>query len=196
MSCRAAGSVAVLTLAVLAGCSEADPPASLPTPTVSSTPTTEPKTTTAAPPTSATPTGAPTVPAAAQEQTPDGAAAFVQHWFDSVNYAIRTTESTSVRILGECPSCLAIAESIDQVADKGNSLTGGIATVTSVQPTQIQSNGSTTVVALLSATPTDEVNPQGNIVATIDPGATNVQYLFTLAWGPSAWLVASIQVLE
>lgn len=196
MSCRAAVSVAVLTLAVLAGCSDEDPPASLPTPTASSTPTTAPETTTTAPPTSATPTGAPTVPAAAQEQTPDGAAAFVQHWYDTLEYAESIMNSSPVRALddGSCLSCDNFADTIDSVAADGDRLEGGKITAHNIEPNAIQGNGSSTVNTLISYTEQRIASPDGT-TELLGPGEDNIQFFFTLAWRDSSWRVGEIQVI-
>ncbi|MEJ7703656.1 MAG: hypothetical protein WKF47_08325 [Geodermatophilaceae bacterium] len=77
MSGRAPAGVAVVLLALMVGCTSEDPPAGLPPSAPSTTET--PTVTTTPAPTTPTATGAPTVPAEAQQQTPDGAAAFIQH---------------------------------------------------------------------------------------------------------------------
>ncbi len=64
--------VAASLLVVVAGCSDPEPKEPKPTP-------------------SATPTvTAPTMPAQAKENTPEGAAAFVDHYIDVFNYAAST----------------------------------------------------------------------------------------------------------
>ncbi|MBA2417245.1 MAG: hypothetical protein H0V64_15440, partial [Geodermatophilaceae bacterium] len=88
MSCRAAVTVFVVTLGLMVGCTGEDPAAGLPSSAPSSTPSSTATTAEVVPetsvPTTPVVTGAPALPAEAQEQTPDGAAAFVQHWYDTL----------------------------------------------------------------------------------------------------------------
>ncbi len=65
--------IAVLLLLVAAGCSEPEPEPREPTATASATPT----------------VAEPTMPAQAKENTPEGAAAFVHHYIDVFNYAVK-----------------------------------------------------------------------------------------------------------
>ncbi len=206
MSRRAAVTVVAVTLAVVVGCSSEDPPASLPSsappstteapPTTSTAPTTPTTSTAPTTPTTATATGAPTVPAAAQQQTPDGAAAFVQHWFDTLEYSWAVMESAPIRALGECLTCIEFAETIDGVAGRGNHLEGNEVTVRNLSPNAVLADGSTSVVALFDAPSQSEVDPQGVIVQVIEGAVSNIQYLFALARASETWTVASIRLIQ
>jgi len=195
MSWGAAVKGAVLTLVVLGGCSSEDPPASLPSAPPSAT-TEPPVTTGSAPTTSAAPTGAPTVPAAAQQQTPDGAAAFVQHWFEVLGYSEGVMVSTPLRALddGSCLSCDNFSRTIDEVAADGNRLDGGGITVDNIQANAILGDGSTTVTTLISFTEQHIIGSDGS-VEVLGPAEEDVQFLFELVWVGSGWRAGGIQVI-
>ena len=95
---------AVLALAVVAGgCqSSAEPPPMTGTPTPSVSP-------------SPTPT-APTLPAEARGTSTASAKAFVRHWIDVLNYAMRTGDTTGLDSLSaaDCESCLALIRNIEK----------------------------------------------------------------------------------
>lgn len=196
---RVAGAALTMSVLVLAGCSgeaadqplESVPSQSSPAPSSSSPVTSEP-----APTTSATPTGAPVLPPEAAEQTPDGAAAFVQHWFDTLEYSWEVMESTHVRQLGECLTCIQFADTIDEVKARGNRLEGAETTVSSISPNAVLADGSGGAVALFSATEQREVDPAGELVSVIDPGVEGLQYLFTLGWRSDSWTVMSVNPIR
>ncbi|MBA2508208.1 MAG: hypothetical protein H0V32_05820 [Nocardioidaceae bacterium] len=197
MSSRAALSAAVVMLAVVVGCSEEDPPASLPSPTSpSSASSSAPETTTTAPSTSATPTGAPTVPAAAQEQTPDGAAAFVQHYYETLEYSWSVMDSSPLRALGDCLSCANLAGTIDEVAAAGDHLEGGNIVVKSVEPSSVSADGATTVNSLVSSAEQRIVGPDGVTQEVLGQEQPDLQFFFDLTWTNGGWAVTSIRIIE
>jgi len=196
MSHRAAVTVVAVTLAVVVGCSSEDPPASLPSSAPPSTTEAAPTSSTApTTPTTATATGAPTVPAAAQQQTPDGAAAFVQHWFDTLEHSWAVMESAPIRALGECLTCIEFAETIDGVAERGNVLDGGDAIIKSLQPNAV-SEGMASAVVLFSAEQQREVTASGSVVNVVGEAVTDLQYVFDIGWTPTGWRVTSIRVIR
>lgn len=193
MSGRAAVVGALVTLAVVVGgCSGEDPPASLPPSTPASTPVAS---TTTPPSTSAVPSGAPTLPPAAQEQTPEGAAAFVQHWFDTLTYSWDVMQSAPLRNLGECLTCVEFAKTIDRVVADGNHLQGNKVTVRNLSPNEVLADGSSSVLALFDAPAQTEVDPQGAVVKVIEGAVTDIQYFFDLEWVSSRWAVTSIRLV-
>lgn len=148
------------------------------------------------PTTSAAPTGAPTVPAAAQQQTPDGAAAFVQYWFDTLTYSWDVMQSEPLLSLGECLTCSEFAQTIDGVAAKGNHLEGNEVAVRNLSPNAVLADGSSSVLALFDAPPQNEVDPQGAVVEVIEGAVTDIQYFFDLAWATGGWTVTSIRLIS
>lgn len=194
---RAARAALTLCVMVLAGCSgepEEQPLDSLPPPPTTSAPA--PTTSEPAPTTSAAPTGAPALPPEASEQTPEGAAAFVQHWFDTLEYSWNAMDSAPLRELGECATCIAFADTIDSVVQRGNHLEGNEVTVRNLSPNAVLGDGSTSVVALFDAPAQSEVDPQGTVVEVIESAVADIQYLFDLSWSGSTWVVAAIRLIE
>ncbi len=196
MSCRAAVTVFVVTLGLMVGCTGEDPAAGLPSSTPSSTATTAEVVPETSVPTTPVVTGAPALPAEAQEQTPDGAAAFVQHWYDTLEYSWEVMDSAPIRALGECLTCIEFADTIDSVAGRGNHLAGNQVTVRNLSPNAVLEDGSTSVAALFDAPAQSEVDPQGVPVAVVEGAVSNIQYLFDLAWDGATWTVTSIRLIQ
>ena len=198
MSHRAAVTVVAVTLAVVVGCSSEDPPASLPSSAPPSTTEAAPTSSTApTTPTTATATGAPTVPAAAQQQTPDGAAAFVQHWFDTLNYAYAAmdTEPFLESSADSCLTCAALARTVESVASRGNLIDGGQISVRNLAPSAVQSGGNATVTALFGADELREVAPDQTLVQIIEADGGDVSYLVDVTWAGSSWTTAAARLL-
>ena len=194
MSGRAPAGVAVVLLALMVGCTSEDPPAGLP-PSASSTTETPTVTTTPAPTTPAE-TGAPTVPPVAQQQTPDGAAAFIQHYYVILEYSWSVMDSAPLRALGDCLSCNNLSETIDSVAADGDRLEGGDVTIRSVQPNAVASDGSTTVDTLVSSAEQRIVAPDGTTRQVLGEAQESLQFFFDLGWAGSTWTVTSIRIVE
>lgn len=73
---------------------------------------------------SATP---PPLPEAATQETPDGAASFVDHYLEVLNYAAHTGDTDSLRALSgsECGSCEKYVDVVDATHAAGGAYTGG-----------------------------------------------------------------------
>jgi len=116
--------VGCVLLGALAGCG-GDPPTPPPfTPTTSSTSPT---------PTSTEPVE-PVLPDAATEPTEAGARAFAEFYWELVNYAQATGDTSPVRLVSAqtCQPCASSASAIDRVYAKGGVIRGGDYSVTSV----------------------------------------------------------------
>jgi hypothetical protein len=116
---RTTGVIIASVVLVLAACSgDADPsPPSSPTPTTPAT---------AVPTSSPTPT-APVMPQAAKTHTQAGAKAFVEYFWEVVDYAQATGDTAAIRALsvGGCTGCDGGIHGIDKVYDAGGSIQGG-----------------------------------------------------------------------
>jgi hypothetical protein len=118
-----------LSVLALGACSDEDPePKFAPTPSTSAP--TSPSTTAASGPTE------PTMPAAAQGHDQAAARAFVRYWLDTLNYAIESGDSDSLRAVSasDCKACERVAQTIDAVYSKGGSMSGGTWSLTSLRP--------------------------------------------------------------
>lgn len=189
---RAGAAVVLIGCIALSACTSTDAE-----PTVPSAPTTVSTTSsssTTAPPATATPTGAPLLPDAARQQTPEGAEAFVRHWFDLFNYSFTALDSAALLSAGNCLTCQQLAKTIDEVAARGHTLTGGQAVVSTVDPAANITEGGTTVTVAFASTSAQELGVDGALVEEVDPGGSAV-YLFTLTWG-QGWQASMIQLLQ
>lgn len=186
--------IAGVTLS-LAACQGSDPPpaSTLPPSTSTSAPTT---TVTSTPPATTPPaTGAPTLPAEAQEMTPEGAAAFVRHWFRVLQYAQEEMISAPLTALddGSCESCNNYASTIDSVLADGDRLAGGETTIFNAEPSQVSTDGAATVSCLVAFAETLRLRPDGTS-EVLGPAEPSIGLFFDLVEGPS-WRVDEIRLL-
>ncbi len=190
---RAGAAVLVGLCCLVSGCNGGDPPPSNPTVTTS---TSAVATTTAAPSTTAPPTGAPVLPDAARQQTPEGAEAFVRHWYATLEYSWSVMQSAPIRTLGECLSCANYADTIDAVAADGKRIVGGDITVNLADGTVTGQSTAATVAAVISASEQTVQDSAGAQVAVLSEALANSQFLFDLSWQADTWSVTSIRIVE
>lgn len=123
---RALAAACVLPL-LLAGCSDAEPTPEIPDPTTSS------------PSAEETDTGPvePTLPPEAEGDGRAAAAAFVEHYFEFINYAQSTGDTSGLRRLSlpSCEACNGGLDFIESIYERGGSNTGGEYTVVSSEVT-------------------------------------------------------------
>jgi len=76
----------------------------------------------------------PTLPPEAQENTPEGAEAFVRHWVEVLNDANHGSGGKAIRSLSAdaCAQCAAIAETADNIARGRTKVEGGAWSVVAV----------------------------------------------------------------
>ncbi len=119
---------------------------------------------------------APELPAAATEQTPEGAAAFATWWFDTLNYATATGDVEALSAASElevCVTCSNLVERIDSAYSSGGQIDGGAITTT-VEPPQAVTDGVATFVVRVETAPASvtedgvlEQLPAGQKVTTV-----------------------------
>ena len=126
---RRALAAACLLPLLLAGCSDAAPTPAIPDQTTSSP----------SPSADETETGPvePTLPPEAEGDGKAAAAAFVEHYFQFINYAQATGDTAGLKKLGlpSCEACNGGLEFIDEIYERGGSNTGGDYTVLSSEVT-------------------------------------------------------------
>lgn len=194
MTVRVGAAAAAVVLALLAGCSESDPPptTSLPTTTASMPPTTSTSAKTSAP---TTEVGAPILPSAADARTPEGAAAFISYWLATLEFSESIMDSAPFRSLddGSCGSCNNLADTIDFVASEGNQLEGGLSTVRDVQTSNISQAGATAVDVIVDFSEQYVATPQGDRMV-LNPPAPNAGLFFDLTWSSEQWRVNEVTI--
>lgn len=191
-----AGAAVVGLCCLLSGCSGSDPPPSTPTATTASS-TSATATTTPAPSSSVAPTGAPVLPEAARQQTPEGAEAFVRHWFALLNFGYASMNPAPYLQISaaSCRTCAALAQTITEVNERGNRIGGGVITVKQTDASQVLSNGSSTVTALFGAAELREEASDGTLVKVIEADGGDVSYLINLEWTQNSWFVSAARLL-
>ena len=155
-------------------------------------PTTPVETSTSAPETSEPTVAAPEMPAQANEPSAAGAEAWVQHWFDLLNYAKRTGDTEPLAAVSgqDCQVCRSTIESIDSDYAAGGQVQGGEAAVVSLlspppDARNLVAVGTTfteaesTVTTSAGATETRSATPE----TTVD---------FVLVYEDDAWVLRGI----
>src|SRR5215207_5804042 len=100
------GGILLVTLLLVGSCSSPEPK--------------EPKPSPSSPAPTAT---APTMPAQAEENTPEGAAAFVKHYIDVFNYASNTGDVRELRRLSpSCEACEKYAAKFESIYQQGDKI--------------------------------------------------------------------------
>ena len=164
-----------LSAVLLAGCT-GDPEPREPDPTGS----TGPKPTATPPP----------LPEAATQETPDGAASFVDHYLEVLNYASLSGDVAALEELS-AEGCVACQRFIDTVADTyagGGSFEGGEWSLGDVQVEQLTEVWS--VVGPVTTTPGTQIPEAGGDPRTSPE--TNTEVEFQIRPSGKAWVVMSL----
>jgi hypothetical protein len=163
--------VAVAAVALTAvACSGSDPePSPVPTGTPASV-TSVPSTPATSPAPTPTP-AAPTLPAAARADTPAGAEAFARFYIVTQDYANRTGDTKLLRSLGQCPGCIAVADSIEHFYQSGGRVEGGTLTVIAATVTRHVAGEAALVAVTYKQATGRQVNKDGS--SQVVPAATN-----------------------
>lgn len=166
----------MLLLAVgLAACTQDEPDDEVAVPTFvddvsapsapSGTPSSAPS---GSPEPSAEPTvAAPPLPELATQQTPEGAVAFTEWWFETLNYATATGDTTGLRAASDpgCEFCDNLATDIEAVYAVGGRREGGVTSINISPPGVIQNLGLNLAV-VVELEPARDVDASGEDIAT------------------------------
>lgn len=139
----------LLAAAGLAACTQDEPDTDVTAPTfVDSTGPSEPPSPSADPSASAEPSAEPTVaapplPELATQQTPEGAVAFTQWWFETLNYATATGDTAGLRAASDpgCEFCDNLAGELESLYGGGGRREGGLTEVVISPPGALQNLG-------------------------------------------------------
>lgn len=190
---RLALAAPLMGLLVVAGCSDDSPdPQIAPTPTdtssAASTATPDP-----------TPTGPvePTLPPEAEGTDAAAAEAFVEFYWEMVNYAQATGDVIGLRGLGSeaCEACAGGLESIVETYDRGGSISGGVVTVANADAREITSRVGRAYVVEIAVETTDQVvEIPGDKGKRNQGGSLRMQFVVQSIDG--TWLAGRWEVLE
>lgn len=178
----------LLTLTLTACNGSADPPPPSPTPTATST---------SATPTPPTP---PAMPKAAKAHTKAGAKAFVEYFWDVVNYAQATGDTDAIARLvsDECKGCAAGIETIDKVYRTGGRIEGGEGTVESASAIKyaVGADPVARVTARIHLNASSVVAADGSIASTSPPGLVTDQFRLRGVVGDGPWQVIAFTAVH
>lgn len=194
-----AGTAAVMLLALSACTSEPsdDPTApsfapapSMPAPVESSEPSEDDSAPSVAPSVAAL--APPELPAAATAETPEGAAAFAEWWFATLNYATATGETAELRatFLDNCQTCENFATQIETAYGSGGSISGGRIRVQVDVPAALQEGGVTLAVGV-DAEAGQVRDTEGEVVEEL--GAESLASAVAVLWEQERWALGGIQ---
>lgn len=140
----------------------------------------------------------PVLPEVAKEHTEAGAVAFVQHFWDVVNYAQTSLDVMPLQTLYTrgCERCAAGAEGLLDVSRRGGIIAGGIHTLSEVRTTGFLAGDLrfSEVTFTLSITPQTVDYP--GTARDIGNAGTTARGLFTLVANEDGWLVDGWEVIE
>lgn len=136
---------------------------------------------------------APELPAAATEETPEGAAAFAEWWFDTLNYATATGDTDSFRdaFQEECATCQGFAGRVDDAYGSGGRIKGGLLDVAVSRSTAVQ-DGIVSMPVLADAQAGEVIDADGATETILNPERVNL--VVAVAWTGSSWVVGDVVV--
>jgi Family of unknown function (DUF6318) len=181
------GSVMSLALLALSACGGSD----------SDEPTTVASLRSAPATTQPTPSSrAPSPPVAkpiAREQSLAGAAAFVEHYLETLEYAFTSGDSAAIARLStpSCGPCSRSRKVIDDAYTIGHRWTTGNYRLMGAEAVPGDLSGNVVVNAVYSTTVRRELTPAGSVVATVPPRSKKLLE-FTLVRRGNAWAVDGI----
>lgn len=197
MGVRIALAAAIVALAV-AGCDGGDPsPTSVPTqgaPSASTEVTSPPPTTTPTTPAASPSPTPPPLPAAARQDTPTGAESFARHWLTTLDYATTSGDTASLRSLGRCASCVALADAIETLYSSGGKAEGGKLTVTDSSVAQYVAGKAALIRVEYDQAAGREIPANGSPKTT--PAERGLAFVFTLDREGSSWTLIKLQTLK
>ncbi|MDP3967997.1 MAG: DUF6318 family protein [Nocardioides sp.] len=174
---RRALTAAVASLALLAGCSDNPEPAPL---DADSSPSASPSA-----------DAAPEMPDEAKENTPEGAEAFVRHYFEALSVAFSTGETDQVSTLArrECSGCTAITSEIESIYKDGGRVEGGRWAAQRVQVADVGGSSDVPVTVLISLGRSTVTHKKGAEATTSKP--TERAAAMSLRYEHRSWRVVS-----
>ncbi|MGJ7439976.1 DUF6318 family protein [Aquipuribacter sp. MA13-6] len=135
---------------------------------------------------------APELPAVATEETPEGAAAFAEWWFETLNYATATGDTAELRntFVETCGTCESFATQIESAYGAGGAIDGGRIDVEVDRPPALEEDG--VALAMQVDASAGEVLDQNGGVITVLEGEQLASVMAVL-FIDSEWVVGGIQ---
>lgn len=135
---------------------------------------------------------APELPAAATEETPEGAAAFAEWWFETLNYATATGDTSQVRasFAETCETCENLASRIEDAYSAGGDISGGAIRTTVDVPTQLEEGG-VALAMQIDAEGGAIRDGEGDVISELE--AEQLASVMAVLFIDGTWIVGGIQ---
>lgn len=146
---------------------------------------------------SPTPSDAPpTMPAAAKGRSEAAAKAFVRHYVDAVNFAMRTGNTEPLAALRDasCTTCKAIEDRVDEVYGAGGRLEGNGWSIRSLTYVKNAGTGRTLVAAGIDIAPQVTFEQSGASPSHSPQSRGNLD--FRLIMTPAGWRVSALEATQ
>jgi hypothetical protein len=179
----------------LTSCGATDPAApSSPTPTAAPTTPSTTTTGTTTSPTTSTTTGPPAMPDTARQHTTTGAKAFVIYFWQAVDYAQHTLDTTPLEDASndDCLGCNRGIDGLKKDARRGATITGDDNAVSRYQAGPLTLGGTTFTQAFFSLTNTEQTETFAN-GRTKHTKATTIRMRMLLQPVPGGWSVETLE---
>ncbi len=135
----------------------------------------------------------PAVPTPAATFTQAGGASFVNFWFDTVNYATSTGDSSALAVVvnPDCTGCRPALDAITAGYANGGSLSGGSYLVREVRTSALWTKERPVYDVTVDRAPRSQLDHSGETVQTT-PGAPFANCTLILEWVDGKWRVLEI----
>ncbi len=135
---------------------------------------------------------APELPPEATEETPEGAAAFAEWWFETLNYATATgdTEALRAAFVEPCGTCENFAVQAEEAYASGGRIEGGRIDVEVDVPPQLEEGG-VTLAVFVDAASGRVLDAEGRV--TEEMTAEELASAMVVVFVDDQWQVGGIQ---
>lgn len=191
---RSLGGASLAAVLLVTGCSSGEPDAA-PTTIGGEAPSSQPSVTEpvgAGPSSEPSVAAAPVMPELATQQTPEGAVAFAEWWFDTLNYAFSTGDTQPLREVSPegCGTCDNVIADVDSIYGRSSLLEGGeIIVITAFAPDGQPDPARIEVLLRIDQAEATEITSSGARVAFSDAGTTS--FTFRALWD-GGWVAAGV----
>ena len=177
---------------VLGGCESAADPTPSATTTPSATPSSSSPTSPASSP-SPTPTETSTIPAAARQNTPEGAEAFVKYFMDQVNVAWTTPQSgvIAAESTRNCEFCATTERRAEYLVNERQRYADEPVSVRSVQALSGAPEGQMYLASVLIQNASEVVDERGRVVASDEREV--LRRNIALRWEEGRWMMLAVE---
>jgi hypothetical protein len=137
-----------------------------------------------------------TIPAAAQQRTPEGAKAFAEFYYEVLSDSQYRADSSQLRALhaASCVACQAFAKKADEMKQRGQHVDSRSLTVDDAVVTPTSVRNGFVIDVLADDRPSNVVDANGSVVSS-SKGA-KLTFRTQVVWISSGWKVADSKLVK